>query len=191
LVCAVALAGWAFVQRQDAVRAEQSAQNDRQAAESQQKLATARQLVAQADSIANADPRTAVRLSLAAQHLHPDDAPTTDDLLNHVIGSHLTASLDDFTGPVHSVVFSPDGRTLATSNEGTILLWKVIDPAHPTQIGQPLEGHPDSVLTMAFSPDGRTLATGGNGGTVILWDVGAPAQPRRIGQPIRGQSKAV
>ncbi len=38
-----------------------------------QRLATARQLVAQADAARGADPRTALLLGIAAQHIHPDE----------------------------------------------------------------------------------------------------------------------
>jgi conflict system STAND superfamily ATPase/WD40 domain-containing protein len=67
------------------------------------------------------------------------------------------------TSSVFSVVFSPDGHTLATgSNDQTVRLWNVTDPAHPTPLGPPLTGHTNSVFSVAFSPDGHTLATGSN-----------------------------
>jgi WD40 repeat protein/energy-coupling factor transporter ATP-binding protein EcfA2 len=69
--------------------------------------------------------------------------------------------LEGHQGSVHSVVFSPDGKQLATSGyDGTARLW---DTA-----GKPLaqlKGH-----SVVFSPDGKQLATSGEDGTVRLWD---------------------
>ena len=67
----------------------------------------------------------------------------------------------DFTA-FTSVAFSPDGRTLATADPGTVWLWNLTDPARPTRLGPPLTfDTPSAVISVAFSPDGRTLAVGG------------------------------
>ncbi|QES46522.1 hypothetical protein DEJ50_00255 [Streptomyces venezuelae] len=71
-----------------------------------------------------------------------------------------------------SVVFSPDGRTLATGGSGyqgdySVTLW---DPSTAAPISS-LTGHSDQVLRTAFSPDGKTLASVGRDHTVRLWDV--------------------
>ena len=63
------------------------------------------------------------------------------------------------------MVFSPDGRILATgSDANTVLLWDVTDPGAPRRLGQPLKGPGDPVRGLALSPDGHTLATGGDKG---------------------------
>jgi WD40 repeat protein len=68
------------------------------------------------------------------------------------------------------VVFSPDGRILASaSSDHTVRLWDY-DTRQP--LGLPLTGHTDEVFAVAFSPDGRTLASSGKDENVWIWDVG-------------------
>jgi len=69
---------------------------------------------------------------------------------------------------VASVVFSPDGRTLASGSfDRSIKLWDVATgKARAT-----LQGHSDDVLSIAFSPDGKTLASASFDKTVKLWDM--------------------
>ncbi len=82
-------------------------------------------------------------------------------------------------GPVRSVAFSPDGKTIAagysvTRGSGVVLFDAA---ARNRLVNQPLpvnEGYVDSV---AFSPDGKIIAAGYDGaddvGGVVLWDVAA------------------
>ena len=84
-----------------------------------------------------------------------------------------------------AVAFAPDGHTLATgSDDSTVILWDVRDPAQPQRLGHPLTGHTDAVYSVAFAPDGHTLATGSADKTVHL--VGRAATrpgPSRSGHP--------
>ena len=71
-------------------------------------------------------------------------------------------------GRVWSVVFSPDGKQIATSgsDDSTARLWDTD--------GKPLAtlSHQGGGISVVFSPDGKQLATGGADGTARLWQVG-------------------
>ncbi|WP_338898520.1 helix-turn-helix domain-containing protein [Streptomyces sp. TG1A-60] len=79
------------------------------------------------------------------------------------------ATLDEGLTHVGPVLFSPDGRTLALTDEVEAQLWDVRTRRPRTTLpGRFVNG-------MAFSPDGRTLVTVGDG--LVLWDT-ATVRPR-------------
>jgi WD40 repeat protein len=68
---------------------------------------------------------------------------------------------------VSSVVFSPDGKTIATSSwDNTVKLWNLEGKELQT-----FKGHSNSVLNVVFSPDGKTIATSSRDSTVKLWNL--------------------
>ncbi|MEG4585969.1 NACHT domain-containing protein [Microcoleus sp. MOSTC5] len=71
-------------------------------------------------------------------------------------------------GSVRSVIFSPDGKQLATGDsDGVVRLWE-------SSSGREIltcKGHTNVVESVAFSPDGEILASGSYDKIIKLWDV--------------------
>ncbi len=72
-------------------------------------------------------------------------------------------------GDIRSVVFSPDGKTLAAAAWDTVVLWEV---ASGKERGR-FAGHQEWIWSVDFSPDGRLLASGSLDNTALVWDVTA------------------
>jgi WD40 repeat protein/serine/threonine protein kinase/DNA-binding SARP family transcriptional activator len=72
--------------------------------------------------------------------------------------------------PVDSrgVAWSPDGRLIAASSEGTARVWD----AETGTVRHTLLGHSGLVLGVAWSPDSSRLVTGGSDGTAKVWEIG-------------------
>jgi WD40 repeat protein len=80
----------------------------------------------------------------------------------------LTATIDGHPQGSMCMIFSPDGKLLASgSSEKTIALYGV---AAGKQVAL-LEGHGEQVTCLAFSPDGSTLVSGSSDKLIKVWDV--------------------
>ncbi|MGI5204805.1 WD40 repeat domain-containing protein [Spirillospora sp. CA-108201] len=157
-----------------AVRAQQTANRQRDAVVS-------RQLITQSQQ--STDPAVSALLAAAAWRLQK--GPESRAALINVLTNSFLPAGTIRTPTVSEMAYSPDGRTLATSHDGpTVRLW---DVRARRQIGA-LTGHTSVVSSVAFSSDGRILASGGTDGTVRLWDVGAR---RPIGEPLTGHTGIV
>jgi WD40 repeat protein len=78
----------------------------------------------------------------------------------------VSRTLQGQTSIVLSVVFSPDGRTLASGSGEEIKLWD----ASSGQLLRTLQGK-TYFMSIAYSPDGHTLARGTLDHTIELLDV--------------------
>jgi WD40 repeat protein/serine/threonine protein kinase len=93
-------------------------------------------------------------------------------------GWHMGAKLLERSlhhdGMLHAVVFSPEGRRLATaSGDRAVRLW---DISTGSLLAPPL-GHDGCVPAVAFHPDGNSVATACDDGSIRCWNAvtGAPA----------------
>ncbi|MDN3260439.1 trypsin-like peptidase domain-containing protein [Streptomyces sp. CSDS2] len=77
---------------------------------------------------------------------------------------------------VPSLVFSPDGETLAVSDDGDILLWNLAEGRADVSV----TGFTGMAISLAYSPDGSTLAASASDHTVRTWRVDSPSANGRI-----------
>jgi len=91
--------------------------------------------------------------------------------------SYANALRFSHSGYVRAVVFSPDGKTLASASDNlTVKLWE----ARSGVALQTLKGHSDDIRVIAFSPDSRTLASASDDLTVKMWDARSGAALQMI-----------
>ena len=65
-----------------------------------------------------------------------------------------------------ALAFSPDGATLASVADRSVVLWDLASREEKLTLG----GHKESVTAVAFSPDGAMLATSCGDRTTRIWD---------------------
>ena len=163
----------------------------RQSVTTAQHLTSAGEAALEADQIRGQDPPLAAQLSVSAYGLVHTQF-TTASLLESS-GNPSAARILDSTGIVQWAALSPNRKLLAAAGaDGTLRLWNVASPGHPSLIDTLVRTDLDHPLyVVAFSPDGTVLAAAGAGQVVHLWDVSDPARPRLLGAPLTGPTYTI
>ncbi|KAK3276423.1 hypothetical protein CYMTET_15499 [Cymbomonas tetramitiformis] len=94
-----------------------------------------------------------------------DAATGEEKVLMHLPRDNQSGDLTDHR--IHSVAFSPDGKTVAIgSTDNEVLLADAAPGSEQTALM--LRGHDGKVYSVAFSVDGKTVVSGSQDGTVRL-----------------------
>ena len=97
-------------------------------------------------------------------------------LWNAETGEHKATLIEHAHG-VNFLMYSPDGKTIATTiGDYTVFLWD----ADTRKRKFTLKGHTDIVYSVVYSPDGKTIATASADHTVCLWDVNTGKNKKKI-----------
>jgi WD40 repeat protein len=154
--------------RQELIANEETDTAQRNARESR-----ARELAALSAEVLTDDPEKSVLLGIQAVNatLQFGQSPLAiaeETLHRAILASHVRIALRGHKDRVVEVVFSPDGKRLATASwDGTAKVWD----AKTGKELLTLRGHSKALSGVRFSPDGKRLATAdGDYKTASVWD---------------------
>ncbi|AQW46619.1 hypothetical protein SHXM_00082 [Streptomyces hygroscopicus] len=185
LVIALIMANLADQRRQEA-------EKQRRQAEEQRRLATVRALQAEAENIRETEPRTSLRLSMAALRIKPT-MEAREGLFTTLQRTRLAGSSATSVGKSDLASYSSDGTLLATATitGRSVSLWDTRDTVRPRRLAT-LTGHSAPIESVAFSADGHLLATVANVGlnpadggergrsSLMLWGLTDRGHPREV-----------
>ncbi len=113
----------------------------------------------------------------------PDDKVLAKGLYEKIVMLNIETGMQqeiliEANKTVISLAFSPDGRTLAssnTSNDKSVILYDTTT----NQVKSHLSGHPSWITYLDYSPDGKTLVGASENGMITAWDTntGVSFQP--------------
>jgi WD40 repeat protein len=81
----------------------------------------------------------------------------------------LQVQLSGHYGPIRSVVFSVDGKRIASGSDDKTI--RVCDAATGQTVAGPFKGHTGPVSSVAFSADGKFIASGSLDATIRVWNL--------------------
>jgi WD40 repeat protein len=149
----------------------------RHSAIEQRDIARSRALAAVADSLRTSDP--VLSLANALRAVDTRRTPEGSLALRRSLASPLRFDLHGQRGSVSSLVFSPDGRSLAQSGrESVVRVWDLARGGALLGLG----GHREPNPAIGFARDGRHLVTA-SAGEGRVWDLAQPRTPRRFSVP--------
>ncbi|ALG83303.1 NACHT and WD repeat domain-containing protein [Gordonia phthalatica] len=143
------------------------------------------------DGLVNSDPSLAARLLSVADKHYPDDSRVRSGILASYM-SPLARSLNGHDGAVYDVVFSRDGRLLATAgNDRTVRIWeRAVGRPRPFAPVATLRGFTTFVTSVTFDASARLLAAASGDGTVRVWSLADRRAPRQIATLHPGEGAA-
>jgi hypothetical protein len=90
-------------------------------------------------------------------------------------GQQVRFMSDHHDQMVHTIVFSGDGRTLASANrQSMVRIWEIATAKELRKFGN----HEGLLYGLSYSPNGENLASSDLKGNVVLWDVRTSTVPK-------------
>ncbi|QKT10555.1 nSTAND1 domain-containing NTPase [Rhodococcus sp. W8901] len=122
---------------------------------------------------------------------HDDGTVTLFDTSAPDSGQFPAWTLRGHSGAVRTVSFRDNAVLATSSDDRTVKVWDIADPAKPVQLGAELSGFDDVVHSVAFSPDGRNLAASSDDGLIRMFDATDIAAIRPVGAPVQAHTGGI
>lgn len=175
IIALIALTIFGFTQADHAKKAQATAEANAQEAQRRARIARSQTLAAYSQ-LNNEKDSLGVLLALEAFSLVSDqpheDRILPEQALRDSLSSAGPMTISDYSSPVRTLAFSPNGQWLAVGRgDSTLGLWNMQDPDHEPLI---LRSQGDDVAALVFSLDSRWLVTQSSDGITILWNMQNP-----------------